>query len=102
MYTVDFDELQWESPLPGMRFKSFSIDGKKLCITEFTDEFIEPNWRPKEHPGIVLSGEFEFELKGNVVRYPEGTAIFIPSGVAHAHKARTVTPFVRLFLVEEA
>jgi len=99
---VNFDELQWESPLPGARFKSFSRDGKKLRIAEFTSEFVEPHWCEKGHVGIVLSGELEIDFKGKVVRYPEGTAIFIPAGAAHGHKGRAVTPIVRLFLVEEA
>jgi len=102
MYSVEFDNLQWESPLPGARFKSFFRDGKALRIVEFTDQFVEPHWCEKGHIGIVLSGELEVDFKGNVVRYPEGSAIFIPSGESHAHKGRAITPVVRLFLVEEA
>jgi mannose-6-phosphate isomerase-like protein (cupin superfamily) len=102
MYAVNFDELHWESPLPGARFKSFSRHGKKLRIAELTSEFIEPHWCEKGHVGIVLSGELEIDFKGKLVRYPEGTAIFIPAGAEHGHKGRAITPTVRLFLVEEA
>lgn len=102
MFAVNFDELQWESTLPGARFKSFPRDGKILRIIEFTNEFIEPHWCEKGHIGVVLSGELEIDFKDKVVRYPEGTAILIPAGEAHGHKGRSVTPVVRLFLVEDA
>jgi hypothetical protein len=102
LYAVDFEELQWESPMPGMRFKSFSRDGKKLRIAEFDDQFVEPHWCEKGHVGIVLSGEFEIDFRGKIIRYPEGAAIFIPPGASHAHKGRAVTQVARLFLVEEA
>jgi quercetin dioxygenase-like cupin family protein len=102
MYSVNFDELKWESPIPGARFKSLSRDGKKLRIAEFTREFVEPHWCEKGHVGIVLSGVLEIDFKGKVIRYAEGAAIFIPSGAAHGHKGRAITPTVKLFLVEEA
>ena len=102
MFAVNFDELQWESPLPGARYKSFTRDGKILRMVEFTQEFVEPHWCEKGHIGFVWSGELEIDFKGKVVRYPEGTAILIPAGAAHAHKGRSVTPVVRLFLVEDA
>ena len=102
MFAVNFEELQWASPLHGARFKSFARDGKILRIVEFTHEFVEPHWCEKGHVGVVLSGELEIDFKDKVVRYPEGTAILIPAGAAHAHKGRSVTPVVRLFLVEEA
>ena len=72
--------------MPGMRFKSFSRDGKKLRIAEFDDQFVEPHWCEKGHVGIVLSGEFEIDFRGKIIRYPEGAAIFIPPGASHAHK----------------
>jgi uncharacterized cupin superfamily protein len=102
MYAVDFDQLNWESPTPGARFKSYIRDGKRLRIVEFTDSFVELHWCEKGHIGIVLDGELEIEFKGETVRYPQGAAIFIPAGAAHGHKARSITPVVRLFLVEDA
>lgn len=99
---IHFDALPWASPAPGLRFKSFCRDGKQLRLVEFTREFVEPHWCEKGHIGIVLSGELEIDFNGEVLRYPEGTAIFIPAGAAHGHKGRAVTPIARLFLVEDA
>ena len=75
---------------------------EKIRIAEFTSEFIEPNWCEKGHIGIVLSGDLEIDFKGQIVRYPEGAAIFIPAGSSNGHKGRAITPIVKLFLVEEA
>jgi quercetin dioxygenase-like cupin family protein len=44
----------------------------------------------------------EVDISGHVVRFPEGTALQIPAGAHHSHKARGLTEVVRLFLVEEA
>ena len=101
MHAIDFDEMQWETPLPGARFKSYARDGKRMRLVEFTHEFVEPHWCEKGHIGIVLNGELEIDFKGKTVRYPEGTAIYIPAGASYGHKARALTPVARLFLVEE-
>jgi len=102
VFSIEFEKLEWESPLPGARSKAFRRNGKQLRLVEFTSAFVEPHWCEKGHLGIVLSGELEVDFKDQVVRYPEGSAIFIPSGPESGHKARAVTPVVRLFLVEEA
>ena len=102
MFAIEFDKQEWESSLPGARFKAFRRDGKQLRLVEFTSEFVEPGWCEKGHLGIVLSGELEIAFQGHSVRYPEGSGIFIPPGPANGHKARAVNARVRLFLVEEA
>jgi len=99
IFSGEFDKLEWESPASGCRFKAFRRDGKQLRLVEFTPAFVEEGWCKKGHMGIVLSGAMEIDFGGMLVHYPEGTAIFIPEG--NAHRARHLTPLVRLFLVEE-
>lgn len=99
---IDFGELPWESPAPGVRVKSFQDSGKRLRVVELTREFVEPDWCEKGHLGVVPKGELEIDFRGRLVRYPEGSGIFISAGPSSGHKARAVTPTVRLFLVEEA
>jgi hypothetical protein len=41
-------------------------------------------------------------LHGQVIRYAEGSGIFMPPGLASGHKARSLTPVVQLLLVEDA
>ncbi|MEK6804710.1 MAG: phosrestin [Nitrospirota bacterium] len=102
MLVFEFSKLAWEVAAPGARFKAFRQNGKQLRLVEFTKDFVELHWCEKGHIGIVLSGELEVEFRNHVLRYPEGSAIFIQSGSENGHKARAITPTVRLFLVEEA
>ena len=83
------------------KVQGFRNGSKQLRLVEFTDEFIEPDWCEKSHVGFVIQGELEIDFHGSIVRYPEGSGIFIQSGSADRHKARSVTPTVLLFLVED-
>jgi quercetin dioxygenase-like cupin family protein len=100
-YRVLFDELDWQNGIQGARFKVFRRDSKQLRLLEFTSDFEEPEWCEKGHMGLVIKGELEVDFRGRLVRYPEGSAIFIPSGSASSHKARSVAAVTRLFLVED-
>ena len=96
-----FNQQEWQSPQPGLRFKIFRDGLKQFRLVEFSTEFVELDWCENGHDGFVLEGELEVDFAGEVVRFPAGSALTIPPGKAHAHKARAVTPMVRLFLVEE-
>jgi quercetin dioxygenase-like cupin family protein len=100
-YQVLFDSLGWQNSISGARFKAFRSGTKQLRLVEFTSEFVEPDWCEKGHIGFVIQGELEIDFHGRLVRYPEGSGIFIPSGSASGHKGRSVTPTVLLFLVED-
>jgi quercetin dioxygenase-like cupin family protein len=101
LFKVDFDSLDWQPMRPGARAKVHRNGSRQLRLVEFTSEFVEPHWCEKGHVGFVLSGMIEIDFRGKVISYPEGSGIFIPSGSASAHKARSVTPIVRLVLVED-
>jgi quercetin dioxygenase-like cupin family protein len=98
---IDFHTLEWQSPLPGARFKERRADGKKIRLVEFTSEFVEPQWCEKGHIGMVLEGILEVDFHGSVITYRQGEGLCIPAGHQGAHKARSRTPVVRLFLVED-
>ena len=100
-YRIMFDELEWQNGIQGARYKAFREGGKQLRLLEFTSEFVEPDWCEKGHVGFVVEGELEIDFRGNPVRYPTGSALFIPSGSASGHKARSVPALTKLFLVEE-
>ena len=100
-YRVLFDSLEWQSSIHGARFKAFRSGSKQVRLVEFTSEFIEPDWCVKGHIGFVIQGELEIDFHGHLVRYPEGSGVFIPSGSASGHKGRSITPTALLFLVEE-
>ena len=81
--------------------KVFRAGSQQVRLVEFSHGFVESQWCDKGHTGFVLSGELEIDFSGRVVRFPEGSALLIPAGAPHAHKARAVTPLVRVFLVED-
>lgn len=98
---VMFDSLVWQEAMPGARFKIFSDGKKQMRLLEFTSEFVEPHWCEKGHIGFVLNGELEIDFDGQIVSYSPGAGIFIPTGAPTKHKARSITPSVQLFLVED-
>lgn len=100
-FKVDFDVLEWQSSLPGARAKVHRDGSKQIRLVEFTAEFVEPQWCEKGHIGFVLSGTLEIDFRDQTILYPEGSGLFIPAGASSAHKARSVTPVVRLVLVED-
>lgn len=100
-FKVRFDLIEWQHALPGARFKAFREGSKQLRLLELTSEFEESEWCEKGHVGIVLKGQLEIDFRGRVVRYPEGSGLFIPSGASSAHKASAKFSTVLLFLVEE-
>ena len=101
-FRIDFDALQWHSPLPGARFKVYREGARQLRLVEFTSEFVEPHWCEKGHVGMVLDGVLEVDFNGRLLSFPAGSGLFIPAGKGSAHKARSVTPLVRLVLMEDA
>lgn len=50
-YLVDFKTIEWESPKPGVRQKTFSRDGQRIRLVEFSDTFMETEWCVKGHIG---------------------------------------------------
>jgi quercetin dioxygenase-like cupin family protein len=100
-HRVLFDGLEWQDGIRGARSKAVRSGTKQLRLVEFTSDFVEPDWCEKGHIGYVIRGELEIDFHGAVVRFPEGSGIFIPPGAATGHKGRSVTPSVLLFLVED-
>jgi len=100
-YRVLFDELEWQDGMHGARFKVHREGSKQIRLLELTSEFVEPEWCEKGHVGLVLKGELEIDFRGKLMCYPEGSVIFIPSGTANGHKARSIAAVTQLFLVEE-
>lgn len=101
-YQIPWDQIEWQSPQPGARFKVFrDQSSKQVRLLELSPEFVEVEWCHKGHVGFVISGELEIDFTGKVVRFPASSGIVIPAGAEHAHKARAITPVVRLFLVEQ-
>lgn len=100
-FRFSFDDIPWQSPLPGCRFKAVIRGNKQARLLEFKREFIEPHWCEKGHTGVVLEGDLEIDFRGRIESYPQGSGLCIPAGPEGAHKARSLTKHALLFLVED-
>jgi hypothetical protein len=95
-FKVDFDSLAWQPSSTSARYKVHREGARQLRLVEFTSEFVEPHWCEKGHIGLVLTGTLEIDFGGQLVWYSAGSGIVISPGPSSAHKARPVTPIVRL------
>jgi hypothetical protein len=98
---LDFSHLEWTDAAPGARYKAYECDGRRVRLVEFTREFIEADWCHKGHIGIVLEGELDIDFGVRSEHFHSGEALFIRAGAQDKHKARSITPHVLLFLVED-
>ena len=99
-YKVDFRDLDWESPMDGVRHKIADHDGTRLRLVEYRIE-MEPHWCDRGHIGRVLEGSFEIEFPGATIIYGPGDGVFIPSGDEHRHKAKVIDGPVLALFVEQ-
>ncbi len=100
-YKIDFDALEQQSPMKGLRIKAFTEDGRRLRLVEYTPE-MPPHWCEKGHIGLVLEGRFEIRYDSETVVYEPGDGVFIPSGAANRHMGRALSDVVRVIFVEDA
>ena len=62
-YKVDFNALEWQSPMPKARFKAFESQGRRLRMVEFSKGFTEPDWCMSGHGSGRQGLPFVLELK---------------------------------------
>ncbi len=98
---VDFESLPWESPMEGVRSKTYKHDERQLRLVEFTREFAQPDWCTKGHCGYVLEGKLQIDFNGEIVVFIPGDGIFIPEGEGSKHSAKVLTETVKVILVED-
>jgi quercetin dioxygenase-like cupin family protein len=100
MYRIDWESLPWMAPMPGVRFKAFQQNGRRLRLAEFSRGFVEPDWCRKGHVGYILEGEGDLQIADSTVRLTAGDGLFIPPGDPHRHKLTVLSNTFRIFLVE--
>ena len=86
-YLVEFDKMDWNKSMKGLRVKSFINGNQQIRLVEFSEGFIESDWCVKSHSGYVLDGEFTIDYNGRLERYKKYDIIFIPKGEKDKHKA---------------
>lgn len=100
-YRIDFEAVDWVSPIEGMRQKAVEDGGKRLRLVEYYPE-MEPHWCEKGHHGYILEGRFEIEYgDGSFLVYEPGDGVFIPPGAEHRHRGTVPEGVVRVIFVED-
>jgi quercetin dioxygenase-like cupin family protein len=99
-YKVDFDKLEWESPIEGVRHKYIDQDRLRMRLVEYSKK-MPPHWCEKGHYGYVIEGNMEIEYANSKMIYKAGDGIFIPDGPEYKHRGRAVSEKVLVFFIEK-
>jgi quercetin dioxygenase-like cupin family protein len=99
-YRTDFDRLDWQSPMQGVRCRVEKRGDRQLRLVEYTEE-MPPHWCEKGHVGMILEGDFEIEFPSGTQVFRRGDGVFIPPGHEHRHRARVLTKKVVAVFVED-
>jgi quercetin dioxygenase-like cupin family protein len=98
-YNVNFNEVNWEKPLEGVKCKIYKYGDKQLRLVVYSKD-MPLHWCEKGHYGYILDGEFEIEFQNEKVVYQIGDGVFIPEGKEHKHRANVLSEFVKVIFVE--
>ena len=100
-YRIDFEALDWERPMKGVRSRAIQHEGRRLRLVEYTEE-MEPHWCERGHWGLILEGYFEIKFENETVLFAPGDGVLIPAGEEHKHMASVLSGPVRAIFVEDA
>ena len=100
-YKIEFDQIQWESPIPGVRHKCIEHHGQRIRLVEYSRE-MPSHWCEKGHLGMLLSGKMAIDYGDGEIIYQAGDGILIPDGPSHKHKGRVLSERATVFFVEKA
>jgi len=98
-YKVNFNDLNWEEPLEGVKCKIFKHGDKQLRLVVYSKD-MPLHWCEKGHYGYILDGKFEIEYQNEKIIYQTGDGIFIPDGKEHKHRAKVLSEFVKVIFIE--
>ena len=99
-HKIDFRNLPWVQPAPGVRAKIYRAGTTQVRLVEFSKEFVEPDWCQRGHIGYVLDGRIEVSFSGKMEAFEAGDGVFIPPGEKHQHKTHVLTDTATLVLIE--
>lgn len=82
-YLIDFNNLDWVSPGPGIRYKEYVRGDKRIRLVELSEGFAEKEWCIKGHIGYILKGSLSIDFDGRIINFKTGDCLFIPEGNKH-------------------
>jgi hypothetical protein len=98
-YKVEFNKIEWEFPIDGVKCKKYSYENKQIRLIEYTKN-MPLHWCNKGHIGLILEGEIELEYPNEIIRYKKGDGVFIPDGEEHKHRGRVITDSAKIIFIE--
>jgi len=98
-YKIAFSKMDWESPMQGVKCKSYVNGDKQVRLIQYTKEMPQ-HWCDKGHFGYILEGEIEIEYSDVKHIYKSGDGVFIPDGEEHKHKGRVISDSATVIFVE--
>jgi len=99
-YKADFDKLEWQSPIEGVRHKYIDQNNLRMRLVEYTKRMPE-HWCEKGHYGFLVEGQMEIKFESSKIIYKPGDGIFIPDGSEHKHRGRVISEKVLVFFIEK-
>lgn len=99
-YKINFNNIEWESPIEGVKCKKYNYNNKQMRLIEYTKK-MPLHWCEKGHYGMILEGEIEIEYPNEKIIYRKGDGVFIPDGAEHKHRGRVVTESVKVIFIED-
>ena len=83
-YFIDPSQVKRRELAPGVTLRTMWGDKIMMSMVEIAPNAVVPTHsHPHEQAGIVLQGEFEFTIGGEVKKLRQGDAYVIPGGVEH-------------------
>jgi quercetin dioxygenase-like cupin family protein len=99
-HRVDFSQLEWRSPIAGVRHKFLDQGGLRLRLVEYSKE-MPLHWCEKGHHGYLIDGRMQVEFDGGTELYGRGDGIDIPEGPDHRHRATVLSEQALVFFIEK-
>jgi ethanolamine utilization protein EutQ (cupin superfamily) len=99
-YKVDFNTLEWESLMEGVRHKYIDQNNLRIRLVEYS-RGMPPHWCEKGHYGYLIEGKLEIEYENARIMYNQGDGIFIPDGPEYKHRGRVLSERALVFFLEK-
>ena len=99
-YKAEFNKLEWESPIKGVRHKCIEQNDFRIRLVEYSKE-MPLHWCEKGHYGYLIEGKMEIEYGNEKIIYSKGDGIFIPDGSDHKHRGKALTEKALVFFIEK-
>lgn len=86
-HLIEFDKIEWVSPVDGLRFKAYKEDDKTIRLMELSDSYTDTDWCRHGHVAYILDGHFIVRFEDHSENFKKGDTVFIAVGEENKHIA---------------